>query len=190
MHCNACHGDSGGLTTRSYRELMLGGNLGKVIIPGDPGRSLIVAFLEGRRGPQQRMPKEGDPLSARQIGTIRRWIAEGSRNDNLPVKTYRVTRAAVPMRKDQATRVFCRVNTQAYLTVIARDPRNGHVLWSDVASLKSPKEKMDAARPGDLIWWDLRAGYGWPKEIRLELSVQYAASEPRGTEFYAQLLKR
>src|SRR5437868_14938771 len=76
MHCSGCHGDSGGLNLRSYRDLMLGGNLGKIIVPGDPERSLIVHFLEGRRGESHRMPKDGRPLTVAQIGTIRRWIEQ------------------------------------------------------------------------------------------------------------------
>jgi hypothetical protein len=184
MHCNSCHGDAGGLITRSYKELMLGGNLGKLIIPGDPARSLILAFIEGRRGEQQRMPKQGTPLASAQIDTIRRWIAEGAIDDKLPTKTVKITRIAVPVRSDHATRVFCRVNTPAYLTILARDPGSGEVLWSEAVTLKDPKEEMDVAKPGELIFWDLRAGYGWPNFVNLELSIQYAASEPRGTEFY------
>jgi hypothetical protein len=190
MHCNGCHGDSGGLTTRSYKELMLGGNLGKVIIPKDPARSLILAFLEGRRGPQQKMPKEGSPLTAAQIDTIRRWIAEGAGDDKLPVKSVRLIRSAVPVHVDRITRVSCRINSPSYLSVTMKDPRNGRVLWSDVGSLKSPKEKMDIASPGDLVWWDLRAGYGWPKLVTVDLTIRYAAGELRGTEFTAQVLKK
>src|SRR4051794_34217687 len=76
MHCNGCHGDSGGMSTRSYAELMAGGNLGKVIVPGDPSRSLVIHFLEGRRGPEHRMPKDCRPLSDAQIELFRRWISD------------------------------------------------------------------------------------------------------------------
>src|SRR4051794_26607485 len=189
MHCNGCHGDSGGMSTRSYKELMQGGNLGKVVLPGNPDRSLLIHFLEGRRGPEHRMPKDSRPLPDAQIGTIRRWVEEGAKDDNLAVRRYRVVRRAVPMQIGKTTRVFCRVNTQAYLVMTMRDPRNGRVLWSDVASVKTPKEKVDAASPGQLISWDLRAGYGWPRAVTLELSVEYAASEPQRTELYATLLK-
>lgn len=188
LHCNGCHGDSGGFSTRSYREVMTGGNLGRVVVPGDPARSLLMHFLEGRRGAQHRMPKDSRPLPDAQTDTIRRWIAGGAKNDNLPVKRYRIVRAGVAMEKSRITRVFCRVNTAAYLTVRMRDPRNGRTLWSEAASLKSPKEGSNVAEPGQLISWDLRAGANWPKRVTLELSIEYAASEPKGTEFYAQLL--
>jgi hypothetical protein len=186
MHCNGCHGDAGGLSTRSYRELMLGGNFGKIIIPGDPDRSVFLHFLDGRRGERQRMPKHGRPLAPARIDAIRRWIAEGARNDDLPVRSYRMTRAAVPMEPAKVTRIFCRVNTPAYLVISARDPGSGSILWSDVASVKAPKEGMDAGEPGELISWDLRAGTGWPNTVTLELSINYAAGEPTGADFYTE----
>jgi hypothetical protein len=186
MHCNSCHGEAGGLRTRSYRELMLGGNLGKLILPGDPEKSLLVHFIDGRRGDQNRMPKEGRPLSSSQIDIIRRrWIAEGAKDDRLPVKQYRFSRTSVPVEAGKVTRVFCRVNAQAYLMITARDPGNGRVLWTDVASVKSPKEGMDAAEPGQIISWDLRSGPGWPDKVELELLIEHAASDPRPVEFYA-----
>jgi hypothetical protein len=187
MHCNGCHGDAGGLSTRSYRELMLGGNLGKLIIAGDPERSVLMQFLDGRRTGQQRMPRDGRPLTASQLNLIRRWISEGAANDTSPSKAYRLSRTGVPVSPTKITRVFCRVNTAAYLVLTLRDPGNGRVLWSDAASVKSPKDAVDAAEPGQMISWDIRAGQGWPEAIAIELSIDYAAVEPEA-ELYAKLL--
>jgi len=61
--------------------LMLGGSLTQTIIPGDPDRSLIVHFIEGRRGGNHRMPLDAPPLKREQIEMIRRWIAEGAKSD-------------------------------------------------------------------------------------------------------------
>lgn len=186
MHCNTCHGESGGISTRSYRELMSGGDLGKVVIPGDPEGSLLIHFLDGRRGENRRMPKNARPLSSTQIGLIRRWIAEGARNDDLPSNVYTVKAPRVAMRRSQVTRVFCRINTEAYFVLTARDPKNGRVLWSDVATVKKPKEPIHTAEPGELMSWDLRAGAGWPDIVTIELAIHYAASEPTGTELYVE----
>src|SRR6266404_7775082 len=110
LHCNSCHGDAGGLSTRSYADLMNGGNLGKVVIPGDPDRSLLIHFIEGRRGEAHRMPLGGRVLSLGQIDTIRRWIAEGAQKDAMAAKKY--TRALTRIRLDRSNilRVFCRIN--------------------------------------------------------------------------------
>jgi hypothetical protein len=184
MYCNTCHGESGGISTRSYRELMLGGDLGKVIVPGDPERSLLIHFLDGRRGENRRMPKASRPLSEAQIGLIRRWIAEGAKNDDLPSTIYRVKLAKVEMRPSRITRIFCRVNTEAYLVLTMRDPGNDRVLWSEIATVKKNKEPIHTAEPGELMSWDLRAGAGWPETVTVELAIEYAASEPVGTELY------
>ena len=62
MHCNGCHGDAGGLSLRSYKDLIKGGNLGVIVVPGNADGSLLIHFLDGRRGEAHRMPKEGRPL--------------------------------------------------------------------------------------------------------------------------------
>lgn len=189
MHCNGCHGAASGLSTRSYRELMMGGNLGKSVVPGDSKRSLLLDFLEGRRGERHRMPKDGRPLSAEQIAVIRRWIDQGAKNDNVARKAFRIVRSGVPVDATRVTRVLCRVNTTAYLTVIAKDPSLQTILWKEAASLKSPKEANDAGEPGATLFWDLRAGANWPATIELELIVQYATEEPSDIEFRAYMLE-
>jgi hypothetical protein len=68
-----------GLDLRSYAAVMRGGNLGEDVVPGNPDRSVIVQFIEGRRGPEHRMPLHGKPLSAREITIIRAWIEEGAK---------------------------------------------------------------------------------------------------------------
>src|SRR5438045_9037333 len=83
MYCNTCHGDAGGLNTRSYREIILGGNLGKVILPGEPDGSLLIHFVDGRRGTAHRMPKGGRPLSSGEIESLRLWLDECQEGDTL-----------------------------------------------------------------------------------------------------------
>ena len=83
-HCNSCHGDAGGLNLRTYQSALEGGNKGKLLIAGDPDNSLLIHFTDGRRGPAHRMPLDGPPLSQQQLQTLRRWIAEGAREDAKP----------------------------------------------------------------------------------------------------------
>ena len=187
LHCNGCHGDDGGLSTRSHANLMRGGNLGKVVIPGDAGSSLLVHFLEGRRGEAHRMPLGGRPLLPAQIATIRRWIEEGAVEDAavLPKRTLNLAKVSLP--QGRTLRVFCRVDTESYLIVTVRDPRNQRTLFEAVASIKSPRERVDAGQPGELIWWDISAGDGWPKFVSIDLTIQYAAAEPRDVQFFTGL---
>ena len=54
------------------------------VIPGDPERSLLIHFIEGRRGEAHRMPLGGRSLSPAEIEMFRRWIAEGAKPDRAP----------------------------------------------------------------------------------------------------------
>jgi hypothetical protein len=47
------------------------------IIPGDPGASELIRRIADHN-PDDRMPKEDEPLTADEIETFRRWIAEGA----------------------------------------------------------------------------------------------------------------
>lgn len=184
LHCNSCHGAAGGFSTRSYRELMAGGNLGTALVPGDPDNSLLVHFIEGRRGEQRRMPLGGAPLSAQQITTIRQWIAEGAAEDAVSTRKHTFTLPKVRANRSQILQVFCRVLAQSYLVVRAFDADKRRVLWEDVASIKSPPQPGDAGEPGQLIHWQLRPRRSWPRHISLELTIMYAEKEPSATEFF------
>src|SRR6188768_4329264 len=130
MHCNGCHGESSGLRLRSHDDLLRGGNLGKALIAGDAQNSLLIQFVDGRRGEAHRMPLGGRPLSAKQIETLRRWIDEGAKADD-PARAvkqiHRLKDVKLPAR------INCRVPVSGYLTVEVLHPATGVVLWSETA---------------------------------------------------------
>ncbi len=184
LHCNGCHGQAGGFSTRSHEGILMGGNLGAVVVPGDPGRSLLLDFIEGRRGEAHRMPLGGRPLTHVQIEAIRRWIAEGARPDLDETPRYTFVRRHVQSRPGKALRVSFVIHTQAYLTITVRDPRSGRVLFTDVGSVKHPKDEADIGEPGQRITWHLRPGLDWPAALEFEVTVAYpcpdsAPSVPR-----------
>jgi len=78
--CFACHGpdtQEGGLRLDSgeptQAELASGS---RAIVPGDPAASELLARITSD-DPDLRMPPEGPRLTATQVDTLRRWIAEG-----------------------------------------------------------------------------------------------------------------
>jgi Planctomycete cytochrome C len=190
LYCHSCHGEAGGLSTRSHAELMRGGDMGRVVKPGEPDGSLLVHFIEGRRGEEHRMPLGGRPLGPEQIAVIRRWIAEGATEDADHTSKYVTRLRNVRLARVPVLRVVCRVNVQAYLTLRVSDTSGRRTLFTEVASLKSPKERGDAGAPGERIWWDIHPGRKWPSRVMVELIVQYAAAEPRGTELYLEQRER
>ena len=76
--CQVCHNDqtkSGGLSLASRARMLKGGAHGPAIVPGEPDESLLLRLVSGN---PPRMPREGEPLTAEQIASVRRWIADGA----------------------------------------------------------------------------------------------------------------
>ena len=171
MHCSGCHGGAGGLSTRNHARLIAGGNLGPVIVPGDPGRSLILHFIKGLRGEQRRMPPGGAPLNETQVATLARWIGEGAKHDGEPASGG-VLMQVVTI--GPGVRIQARIDTSAYLIVRALDPESGRTLWSDEGPVKTPRERGDIGVPGAITEWTLRPAPGWPATIAVHLEWRFA----------------
>ena len=79
--CVTCHGPEdqfNDLRLDSKDRILKGGKNGKVVVPGDPGKSPMYLRVALPPDDLDIMPAEGDPLTAAQIDTIKRWIAEGA----------------------------------------------------------------------------------------------------------------
>ncbi|MCA8995412.1 MAG: DUF1549 domain-containing protein, partial [Planctomycetaceae bacterium] len=78
--CQECHGDSareGGLRLLSDNDLIQRNDSGEpAIIPGKPDRSELIRRVSARE--DERMPPEGDPLSAEEIALLKKWIESGA----------------------------------------------------------------------------------------------------------------
>lgn len=78
--CVECHGPDkvkARLRMDSVEGLQKGGKSGALLKPGDPENSLIMRRVLGLDGEDQ-MPLDKDPLTEKQIDTLRRWIATGA----------------------------------------------------------------------------------------------------------------
>ena len=170
MRCHGCHGSTaaGGLDTRTHAGLTKGGNLGPGIVPGEPDRSTVVEFIEGRRGEKRRMPLAESPLSMAQIALIRRWIEEGAREDEDRSPKYLLTLPGVAMERGRRLEIQCRVPVLAYVRL---DVKGGAPLHSEEAAIR---------RAGDTITWSVGAGPDWPSSVDLDLTILYAEREPSG----------
>ncbi len=186
LHCHGCHGGAGGLTTRTYQDLMRGGNSGRVIVAGYPGRSVLLHFVDGARGEVQRMPLGGRPLTEPQLDLLRRWIAAGASWDSA-VRPIRRELRNITVPKGKVLRVSYKVNEQAWVTMKVIDPENLKELFSDGVSIKTPKEQGDGGEPGDALFWELRSGDGWPPSVTIQMEVHYTSALPT-IEFSAALL--
>jgi hypothetical protein len=87
-NCRSCHQAGGagtkasGFSMASYDDLMKGTSFGPMVIPGDAEGSNLVVLMEGRADPSIAMPHgDAEPVSAADIGTIRRWIDQGAKKN-------------------------------------------------------------------------------------------------------------
>ncbi len=83
-HCAACHGPpevNGGYQVTTYALLMKPGETElPAITAGSPDESEVFNLIS-MDDADLRMPKEADPLTAEQVGVIKRWIDEGAKFD-------------------------------------------------------------------------------------------------------------
>ncbi|MCX6598167.1 MAG: DUF1553 domain-containing protein [Acidobacteria bacterium] len=80
--CVACHqaaNRSGGLSLSSFAALSSGGAHGPAIVTGANAESPLLSYVTGN---PPRMPKAGAPLTAEQVGLLRRWIEQGAADDS------------------------------------------------------------------------------------------------------------
>jgi WD40 repeat protein/mono/diheme cytochrome c family protein len=94
LHCQGCHQPAkaqGGYVMTAHKELMAAGNLGKPnVVPGQPESSMLLKQLVPQDGKPAKMPKGKDPLTEAQVALVRRWIAEGAKDDT-PAAAARAT---------------------------------------------------------------------------------------------------
>ncbi len=84
--CAGCHqpAKAGGkvLLTRHAELLSSGDPDEPLLVPGAPEQSALLAVLLPREEKPPRMPKGAAPLAATEVELLRRWIAEGARDDS------------------------------------------------------------------------------------------------------------
>ena len=81
-HCKRCH-DVGGKSTlylMTYEGVMKGGDMGPIVVPGDPDGSQIVGSVEKTKTPYM-PPRVFPALTKDRIAAIRAWIAEGAKKN-------------------------------------------------------------------------------------------------------------
>ena len=169
FHCNRCHGDegpvAGGLDTRSFAGLLKGGNLGPAVAPGDPENSLLVVFLEGRRGPNRRMPLGEPPLDPTVIERVRNWIGAGAVEGADTSPRYQLRLDGV--RIGEPIRV--RLPAPAYVEL-------------EIVGGKTLHRRAGA---GQAFEWTVRREPGWPRRASVVATIRFAEAEPKGAELCA-----
>lgn len=78
-HCLRCHGtlkQKNDLDLRAPAAMLVGGERGPAIVPGKPGESLVIQFVQPDADPH--MPPGKKPLSDDEIAMLAEWIRRGA----------------------------------------------------------------------------------------------------------------
>ncbi len=80
--CYKCHSKEadkirGGLLVDTREALLLGGNTGPALVPGDPGKSLLIQAV-GYKDDDLQMPPKGEKLTDQQIADLTEWVRRGA----------------------------------------------------------------------------------------------------------------
>ena len=78
--CVECHGpdaQESGLRVDSRQALLSGGDFGPAVVPGEPTKTEILRRM-ATTDSDERMPPEGEPLTAAEIAAVSRWVAGGA----------------------------------------------------------------------------------------------------------------
>ncbi len=80
-YCLSCHGSddepANGLRLSTAAGMLIGGDGGPAIVPGDAGGSLVFQTISGTH-PEIFMPPSKEGLTVEQVEIIRQWIDEGA----------------------------------------------------------------------------------------------------------------
>jgi WD40 repeat protein/mono/diheme cytochrome c family protein len=82
-NCTGCHQPAkakGDYIMTDFAKLLVGGEEGGAILPGQPDESNLLK-VSTPVGGKAEMPPKGDPLHETQLALIRKWIGEGAKDD-------------------------------------------------------------------------------------------------------------
>lgn len=83
-NCTGCHQPAkakGDYIMTDFAKLLAGGEEGSAIVPGKPEQSNLLKVSMPNAEGKVEMPPKGDPLHESQVALIKKWIAEGAKDD-------------------------------------------------------------------------------------------------------------
>ncbi len=88
QHCQGCHQPAkplGGFVMTGHADLFKKGDQDKPgIVAGKPDQSFLVEQITAASGKKAAMPKGKDPLLPAEVELIKKWIAQGAKDDTPP----------------------------------------------------------------------------------------------------------
>ena len=82
--CNGCHQPAkkkGDYIMTDFASMLKGGEEGHAIVPGKPEESNLLKLIVPNEKGKVEMPQKAEPLHETQVALIKRWVAEGAKDD-------------------------------------------------------------------------------------------------------------
>jgi len=102
-NCQGCHQpakDKGGYVMTDFKRLLAAGDSGtKAIVPRQPEKSHLYEQITPNKDGETEMPKGQPPLNQPEVELIRRWIAEGAKDDTPANAVQRIDAEHPPVYK-------------------------------------------------------------------------------------------
>lgn len=88
VHCQGCHQPAkaqGGYVMTDYETVLKAGDRGiPGVVLGKPEKSHLIDQITPHGAKRAEMPRGAEPMPAKDVELIRRWVAEGAKNDTPP----------------------------------------------------------------------------------------------------------
>lgn len=85
VHCQGCHQPAkaqGGYVMTDYESILKAGDRGMPgVVPGQPDKSYLIDQITPHGDKRAEMPRGADPVQAKDVELVRKWVAEGAKND-------------------------------------------------------------------------------------------------------------
>ena len=85
IHCQGCHQPAkaqGGYVMTDYDMVLKAGDRGRAgVVPSQPDNSYLIDQIVPHGDKRAEMPRGAEPLASKDVELIRRWVAEGAKND-------------------------------------------------------------------------------------------------------------
>jgi len=85
QHCQGCHQPAkplGGFVMTDYAALLKTGDHEQPgVVPGQPDKSFVFVQMTPQDGKKAAMPKNAEPLPPAEVEIVKKWIAEGAKDD-------------------------------------------------------------------------------------------------------------
>ncbi len=160
-NCHDAGTKAAGLALTSWADVLKGSRHGEALIPFAPERSLLTLLFDGTTLRRTHPTLTGRSLTTPEVAFLKRWIAEGARNDNGETPFMHTTR-----------KLYCPNQSDDNVAVVDLD--NGVVMKYISVGVSPANDAPHFVVTGDHYWYVSLIGTGqvWKFDIHADTLVK------------------